>query len=225
MLVKDWMSRKIITIDHDQSLSDAIKTFQDRFISTLPVMKKDKVVGIITDGDVKKASPSNATTLDKFEIMTLMDKVTIRSVMSSPVIFTRADRTIDETAAQMLAKSVSAMPVLDSFENLEGIITKSDIFRCFVSFTGMADTGQMFMFRLKDRPGVIKNLLDMIQSSGGRLRSVLTSYDDKAPEYRKVFIHTFGIEGDKFDNLLQTFSLVGGMTYAADMRRNIRMTY
>ena len=139
MLIKEWMSTSVITINDNDSLNDAIKLFESRVISMLPVLKDGKVVGIITDGDVKKAMPSDANTLDKFEIPSLLDTVKIKSVMSKPVITTSVDHTVDEAARNMLKKGISGMPVLDHKDRIEGIITKSDVFRCFVSFTGVSE--------------------------------------------------------------------------------------
>ena len=188
----------------------------------LPVMKDKKLVGIITDGDVKKATPSDATTLDKFEIISLMDTVEIRTVMSKNVFTIREDYTVDEAAAIMLKKSISGMPVVDNTGKIKGIITKSDIFRCFVSFTGVSNRGQVFAFKLHDRPGVIKTLTDIIVNSGGRLSSIMTSYDDIEDGFRKVFFHTFEINPSDFENLVERFHEAGELLYVADLSRDYR---
>ncbi len=85
MLVKDWMNRSVITIEEDRSLNKAAGILQTRAISMLPVLDSGKLAGIITDGDLKKALPSKATTLDRYEILSLLDTITVKTVMSSPV--------------------------------------------------------------------------------------------------------------------------------------------
>ena len=225
MLIKEWMSRSVITIDSNKSLNDAIKIFQVRIISMLPVLNQGQLVGIITDGDIKKAMPSDASTLNKFEMQTLMDKVKITTIMSKPVITTGQDHTVDEAAGIMLEKGISGMPVLGPNGGLEGIITKSDIFRCFVSFTGVSNQGQIFAFKLKDRPGVIKLLSGIIRKSGGRLCSIMTSYDDIEEGYRKVFFHAFDISPSDFDLLVERFFEAGELYYAADLSRKIRKIF
>ncbi|MFU8770387.1 MAG: CBS domain-containing protein, partial [Desulfotignum sp.] len=69
MLIKEWMSKPVITINHNESLNDAAKLFRTRVISMIPVLMNDLPAGIITDGDLKKALPSDATTLDRFELL------------------------------------------------------------------------------------------------------------------------------------------------------------
>ncbi len=223
MLIRDWMSRPVLTIDHDASLGDALSLFQTRVISLLPVMDKDEIIGIVTDGDIKKAGPSDATTLDRFEMISLLDSIKIHSVMSAPAIAIQSDHTVDEAADIMLAKGISGMPVTDNQEKLEGVITKSDIFRCLVSFTGVANRGQVFAFNLQDKPGIIKTITDMIRSGGGRLCSVMTSHDDIDDGYRKVFVHAFDIEPGEFDALAERFRRSGDLFYFADLSRNYRV--
>jgi len=225
MLIKEWMSRSVITIDDTSSLNEAITLFQTRVISMLPVLKEGKLAGIITDGDIKKAAPSDATSLDRFEMPVLMDSVKIESIMSRPVVTTREDYTVDEAAALMLKKGISGMPVLDKTGKIQGIITKSDIFRCFVSFTGVSKNGQIFAFKLQDRPGVIKTLTDIIRKSSGRLCSIMTSYDDIEEGFRKVFFHTFDIDPSSFDSLVERFQDAGELLYVADLSRGFRKIF
>jgi len=225
MLIKEWMSKSVITIDNKDFLNDAIKLFKTRVISMLPVLKDGKLIGILTDGDVKKAMPSDATSLDKYEIMSLLDKVTIESVMSRPVVTIQVDHTVDEAAGIMLSNGISGMPVVSNDGKIEGIITKSDIFRCFVSFTGVSNNGQVFAFNLQDKPGIIKNLTDMIRNGGGRLCSIMTSYDDIEEGFRKVFFHTFDIDPSSFDGLVERFHGTGELTYVADLSRGFRKIF
>lgn len=222
MLIKDWMSKPVKIIDHKGSLNEAAKLFQTRIISMLPVMKDKIIVGVVTDGDVKKAMPSDATTLDRFEMRTMMDAVEIGTVMSTPPITIAWDHTVDEAAGIMLANGISGLPVLDSGGALLGVITKSDIFRCFVSFTGVAAKGQIFAFKLQDRPGIIKKIIDMILDSGGRLSSIMTSYDDIEEGFRKVFFHAFDIDPEKLNRLVERCHSAGELNYVADLSRNYR---
>jgi len=225
MLIKEWMSKSVITIDSTDFLTDAAKLFNTRVISMLPVLKDGKLIGILTDGDVKKAMPSDATSLDKYEIMSLLDTITVKSVMSKPAVTIPVDHTVDEAAGTMLRNGISGMPVVSNGGKIEGIITKSDIFRCFVSFTGVSNKGQVFAFNLQDKPGIIKNITDMIRNSAGRMCSIMTSYDDMEEGFRKVFFHTFDIDNDKFDNLVEKFRGAGELLYAADLSRGFRKIF
>lgn len=225
MLIREWMSRSVVTIDHNRSLNDAIDLFNTRVISMLPVMEKKRMVGIITDGDIKKAAPSDATTLDKFEMPELMDSIKIKTIMSKPVITIREEYTVGEAAVILLKKGISGMPVLDDSGSVIGIITKSDIFRCIVSFTGVSRTGQIFAFKLPDEPGAIKIITDIIRKTNGRLSSIMTSYDGMEKGFRKVFFHTFGVDPFNFDFLIEKFQGAGELIYVADLTKGFRKIF
>lgn len=225
MLVQDWMSRSVITVEEDCSLNKAAQIFQTRVISMLPVLACGKLAGIITDGDLKKALPSKATTLDRYEIISLLDTVTVKKVMASPVKTIGPLYTVDEAAALMLSSSISGMPVCSPSGKIKGIITKSDIFRCFASFTGVAKNGQVFAFTLKDKPGLIKSITDVIRQYGGRLCSIMTSYDDIDDAYRKVFFNVFDIRPERFEELIKEFCTTGNLFYAADLSSGFRKNY
>jgi acetoin utilization protein AcuB len=225
MLIKEWMSKPVITIRQDESMNDAAKLFRTRVISLLPVIKDDRLAGILSDGDLKRAMPSDATTLDRFELPALLDSITVKSIMTKNPITIPVDHTVDEAAAIMLKKGIAGMPVMDGFGEMTGIITKSDIFRCFVSFTGVSNTGQIFATRLQDRPGLIKKFTDLVRTKGGRLCSIMTSYDDIEDGYKKVYFHTFDLEPDDFFSLVETFSEIGQLYYAADLSRGYRKIF
>jgi acetoin utilization protein AcuB len=76
------MSKDVITIDVNDSMQNAVRLLKDHKIRMLPVMKKDKLVGVVTDRDLKKASASDATTLDIHELFYLLSKIKVGSIMN-----------------------------------------------------------------------------------------------------------------------------------------------
>ncbi|MEE9503690.1 MAG: CBS domain-containing protein, partial [Thermodesulfobacteriota bacterium] len=83
MLVKYWMSTEVITVDEDVSLMQASKLMKEHSIKHLPVIKEHRLVGIVSDRDLKEAQPSDATSLDIHELNYLLDKVKIKNLMST----------------------------------------------------------------------------------------------------------------------------------------------
>ncbi|WDP88560.1 MAG: CBS domain-containing protein [Desulfobacter sp.] len=222
MIIKDWMSNPPITIDRDDTLMEADKLLRTRLISMVPVMKGDQIAGIVTDGDLKKAMPSEATTLDKFEMRSLMDSIKIQTIMSKRLVTIPWNHTVDEAAGLMLSNGISGLPVMGRDGHIVGVITKSDIFRCFVSFTGVAANGQIFAFKLRDRPRAIKKILDAITAAGGRLASVLTSYDDIEQGFKKLFVHAYDLDPEQFSRLAGVFHESGQLEYVADPPKDYR---
>lgn len=129
-LVKNWMSRDVITVKPDATLPEVHQLLKEKKIRRLPVVDEDgELVGIITLGDVRGAEASPATSLSIWELNFLLNKLHVRQFMTPDPVTVHADATIGEAAQLMLAHRISGLPVLDDEEELVGIITESDIFR------------------------------------------------------------------------------------------------
>ena len=225
MLVKNWMSKPAITIDADASMHDAIKLLKDHNIKMLPVMEKGYLVGIVTDRDIKRASASDATSLEIHELLYLISKIKIREIMTKNPITVPQDYTVEETAEILLKHKISGVPVVDQFSDVIGTITQNDIFRILISLTGAEKRGIQFGVEVEDRPGSIKEVTDIIREYGGRMASILTSYD-KAPEgYRRVYIRMYGIDRFKINKLKEAIGEKATLLYLIDRREVHRETF
>ncbi len=131
-LVKDWMTRDVITVSPQTSLSEAHHIMQQYGIRRLPVVDDGALVGIVTRGDIRGAQPSGATTLSIWEINYLLAKTTVADIMTRHPITIHQMATIGEAAKIMLENKISGLPVVDMAGNVIGIITESDIFRMIV---------------------------------------------------------------------------------------------
>lgn len=222
MLVKNWMSKKVITVDLNDSMQDAMKLLKEHGIRMLPVMKKDKLVGIVTDRDLKKASASDATTLEIHELLYLLTKIKVKDIMSKDLITVPPDYTAEETAQVLLKNKISGVPVVDDNGHVVGTITQTDLFRVLISLTGIGNGGIQFGFQVEDRPGSIKELADIIRGYGGRMVSILSSYDDVPEGYRKVYIRMRSIERSELPKLIQELESRAGLLYMIDHTENNR---
>ncbi|UCF84051.1 MAG: CBS domain-containing protein [Desulfobacteraceae bacterium] len=187
MLVKNWMSKDVITVDVNDSMQDAGKLIKKHNIHGLPVMENGKLAGIVTDRDLKRASASDATALEIHELLYLISEIKVKNIMTKNPITIPLDNTIDEAAEILMDNKLSGAPVVDKEGQLVGIITQTDIFRVMVSLTGVREKGVQFGFLLEDRPGSIKEAADIIRKYGCHVVSILSNYDDKS-NYRHVFI-------------------------------------
>jgi acetoin utilization protein AcuB len=132
-LVKNWMTREVITITPDTSLHEAHRLMTEKRIRRLPVVDRHgKVVGIVTLGDVRSAEPSAASTLSVWEMNNLLSKLKISEIMTRDPVTISQEATISTVAEIMLEQKFSGLPVVDEQGKLAGIITESDIFRLVV---------------------------------------------------------------------------------------------
>ncbi len=225
MLVKNWMSKDVITVDAGYSMQEAIYILQEHKLNILPVMYKGNLVGIITDRDLKKASPSDATTLDIHELMFLISKIKTKDLMNKNVYTVHPDDTVEEAAALLLKNKISGLPVVDEKNRLEGIITRSDIFRVIISLTGLGKKGVQFAIQIKDMPGPIKEVRELIHEYGGRTASLLSSVENAPPDYINLYFRIYRVDREKLPTLLGRIKEKGTLLYVVDHRDNNRMIY
>jgi acetoin utilization protein AcuB len=225
MLVKNWMSKDVITADVNDSMQDALKLLKENNIRMLPVLKKSKLVGILTDRDLKRASASDATTLDVHELLYLLTRIKVKDLMTKNPITVPPEFTVEETARVLLKNKISGVPVVDDKGTVVGVITQTDIFKVIISLTGIGDEGIQFGFRLEDRSGSIKEVADIIREFGGRMVSILTTYDGVPDGYRNVYIRMRSIERSQIQKLKARLREKAALLYMVDHRENNREFY
>ncbi len=128
VLVKDWMTSNPYTVSPSTHLTKAIKLMKESNIRRLPVVKDNKLVGIVTDGDIREAGPSDLSSLGKYESNYLLSGMVIEDVMTKDPIIVSSQDTIREITEIMMNKKFGGFPVVDDTE-LVGIITVSDVFK------------------------------------------------------------------------------------------------
>jgi len=132
MLVKNWMAKNVVTIDEDESMQEALRRMKQHNIRLLPVLKNGKLTGVLTDRDLKRASASDATTLDVHELLYLVSKIKVKTIMTKNPIFIAPELTVEETAEVLLQNKISGAPVVDDSGRVVGVITQSDVFRVLI---------------------------------------------------------------------------------------------
>ncbi len=140
MLVREWMTPNPQTVTADTPVMEAMQRLREGGFRRLPVTRDGKLIGIVTDRDLKEATPSKATTLSVYELNYLLSKLLVKDVMKAPVITVRGDDPIEHAALLMEEHRVSGLPVLAG-NDLAGIVTITDLMRAFVSFLGMREGG------------------------------------------------------------------------------------
>ncbi len=201
MLVREWMASDVVTLDENTSMMKALHAMKEHQIRRLPIMRQGKLVGIVSDRDLKEASPSKATTLDVHELYYLLAEIKVKEIMTKDPLTIGPDDTVERAAILMLEHKITGLPVVNDGGDLVGIITQSDIFRAFVHITGIYKGGVQFAFTLEDRPGSIKEVGDVIRKHGGRMVSILSSWDTSAEGYRDVYIRIQDLPDEKIKAL------------------------
>jgi acetoin utilization protein AcuB len=152
ILVREWMSAPAEVVGTDTTVADAYSIMMRKGIRRLPVVDGERLVGIVTLGDLREARPSPATSLSIYELNYLLAKLAVGQVMTHNPFTITANTPIQQAARIMLARKVSGLPVLDEAGRVVGIITESDIFRMLI------DQWDYFTTQHID-PGLVASLL------------------------------------------------------------------
>jgi acetoin utilization protein AcuB len=222
MLVKNWMSKNVITVDVDASMQNATMLMKMHGIRMLPVVKHGELVGVITDRDLKKASASDATSLEIHELLFLLTQIKVKDIMTKAPVTVTPDWTIEETAELLLKHKISGVPVVGGKKAIVGVITQTDVFRVLISLTGIEKGGIQFSLRVEDKPGTIKAVADLIREYGGQIVSILSSYDKMPAGYRMVYLRMRHIDRSRLDDLLEKLKKKAVLQYLIDHRENRR---
>jgi acetoin utilization protein AcuB len=203
MLVKDRMSHPVITVTPQESLDDAAAIMTREHISRLPVVdKRGKMVGIISEKQIIRFSPSKATTLDVYEIQGAMNRIPVEKVMTREVITITPDTPIEEAARIMVDKEISGIPVVIS-DSLVGIIAETDLFKAFLEVLGAREPGVRLTVMMPRDPGGLAYLTQAIFQAGGNIISVGSFYGESS-DTAEVTLKVDGIPKDKLVELVKS---------------------
>jgi len=178
MRVKNRMTPSPITASLETNYNQALRLMQQNSIKNLPILnKKGRLVGIVTYSDMLKAEPSPVTTLSMFEMVSMLDKVTMKKIMSHPVYSIDENCSITNAASFMLSNDIKCLPIIEG-DYLVGIITDTDIFKTFVEITGGGQAGTHIEARVPDQPGQLAPFIQAITNAGSYIVSVVLTYND-----------------------------------------------
>lgn len=187
MLVRNWMTKDVITVGPDTSLLKIGKLMRDNKVRRLPVVdEKGRVIGIISDRDVRDASPSKATTLDMYEMHYLLAELKGASIMTRSPLTVKPTDTVEKAAMIMLDNRIGGLPVVDEAGDLCGIIADHDVFKALVNITGVRAGGIQIGFSIPNVQGGMRPVFDILRKRGARILSVLSSNNDAGE--RNIFL-------------------------------------
>jgi len=136
MRVNEWMTPAPVTVAPSALIPRVQELMVHRRIRHLPVVEEGRLVGIITDRDVRTVQPSPATNLAGREMHYLVDRLTVRAVMTRPVLTVAPHEPLAEAVRLMLENRIGGLPVIEG-ERVVGILTEVDLLRAFSTTLGV----------------------------------------------------------------------------------------
>ena len=206
MFVKDAMTANPITISPTATLPAIAELMREKKIRRVPVLADGKLVGIVSDHDVMISMPSPATTLSRWEMNTLLDKLIAQEIMTSPVFAVGPNCPLEEAARVLLEMKIGALPVVED-DALVGIITESDFFSTFVEMLSGGDVpGLRFVLQVEEGRGVLAKLAAIVNDNGGNIIALATM-DGDDEVHRRILVKEEGADPEKIRAALEAVDI------------------
>lgn len=200
MFVRNYMTKPVLTIQSSATISDALSLMNDSGVHRIPVLKETKLIGLITDGNIQKASPTKATSLSMYEINYLLSKTTVADYMTKQVITIHSDALLEEAVRLMRTNRISCLPVMEQ-DALVGIITEDDIFDAFISLLGFMDTGTRIAIAVKeDKVGILADITAIMKDYGASITHLAVYEEDNG---KLVIVRINTLESDQIVKKLE----------------------
>ncbi len=174
MFVANRMTKNPVTVTPQTTLNEVGQIMKKNRFRRMPVVENGKLVGFFSDRDLMRVAPSPATTLSKYEIRELLDKLTVKDIMVKDVLTVGDDATIEEAALIMYNNKIGGLPVISDVGAVVGVITETDIFKTLVSVMGLLRGTTRFTIEVDDKMGVIQGIGAVFAENGLNLDSFVT---------------------------------------------------
>ena len=181
MFVAKRMTPNPKVIESTATIADASEMMRKYKIRRLPVVDDGRLVGIVTDRDLRSVSPSPATTLSIFELNYLLGKMQVKDILHKDVVTINVGATIEEAALTMSNHHIAGLVVVDAIGAVVGIITETDIFNSFVEIMGLKEGKTRFTFSVSDQVGVLHEITGVFKDLNINISRLASYTTDEGP--------------------------------------------
>ncbi|MCL2355786.1 MAG: CBS and ACT domain-containing protein [Defluviitaleaceae bacterium] len=197
MRISEMMTTDVATVTEEASLNKAFQILHDRRHKVLPVVRGERLVGLLSENLLAEVRPSKATALSVYEINYLMTRTKVRDVMLKfEEVFTIGpDSLVEEAALALYTHDVGSLPVIRADSTLVGIITQTDIFKALYGLMGVNHKGTRLAFDVANDVGIVAKISRIVADAGVNIGHI-GNYDRGGGEQEIVLrVDTLDIDG------------------------------
>jgi acetoin utilization protein AcuB len=193
-----WIMRKdLVTITPDTSIVRAKDILSEKAIEHLMVVDKDgKLVGIVSDRDLKQTWASPATSLSAHELNYLLKQLTVDMIMVRKIITITPTTTIERAGRIMQENRISALPVMEN-KKLVGIITTTDVMGVLLDAIGIDGASTRFVVLVENRVGMVAEVSRLLKEEQINIRSLVTWPEKRYPGIYHLVLRVGSADGEK----------------------------
>lgn len=160
MLVRSRMTADVVTASPTITLAEALTLTRSNRIRHLPVLENGRLVGLVTDRDLRLAMPPIWAEQSE-ELRSALHKKTVGEVMIRSIITTEPSVPIEDAARALYEHRIGCLPVMEAGK-LVGILTETDVLRSFVELFGQGEKSSRLEIRMQNRPGELARVVRLI---------------------------------------------------------------
>lgn len=200
MTVAKRMTPNPVTCTPDMGVFEAIELMKKEGIQRLPVLDDNgNLVGIVSEKSITNASPTIRGSIIEFARQ--LSLLTVKDVMSKEVITVYIDDPVEQAARRMSDLDLSILPVIDYNGKLLGVVTRSDMFKLLLELFGTRHYGIRLSFNIKDRPGVVATISEVLHSIGANIISIGNL--DTENGYSTIIMKVNGVDKEKLRKAIE----------------------
>jgi acetoin utilization protein AcuB len=188
------MTEHLVTLSPEASVAEALTLCRKRRIRHIPILDEGRLVGIVSDRDLRDASPA----LGDPERARTLQEIRVADVMSREVITVHPQDSIENAAQQMYELKIESLPVVSegavadagstvAEEEVLGIVTSSDVMRALVTLAGLPEPGCRIEVSVPNREGILAEVAGKIRELEVDIVSVLSDPDRRSGQRTMVF--------------------------------------
>ncbi|MER2294587.1 MAG: CBS domain-containing protein [Desemzia incerta] len=173
MLVKNYMTADVVTVNEETKVLEALDLMKEHDFHRLPVVRNERMVGLVTEEIISDNSPSTATSLSIHELNYLLTKTTVGDIMNKEVPTIGPNDLLEEAATRMRDSKVTVLPVIEHEDQVVGIITDKDIFRAFIDLLGYNNKGSRIVIDIpEDHPGILEDITNILAEANVSINQI-----------------------------------------------------
>ncbi len=204
MYIDRVMRTELVTVPPETTMVEARELTQQKRIDHLLVVDKhQKLVGIVSDRDLKRSWAPPATSLSTHELNYLLEQVTLEMIMTRKIITINPGTTIERAAWIMQENRISSLPVKDG-EQLVGIITKTDVLGILLEAIGIDDDSMRFTVLVENRIGFMAEMTRILKDELINIHSIFAWPDSKFTGVYHLVMRVSASDGPRAVNVLKS---------------------
>ncbi|ARD47224.1 acetoin utilization AcuB family protein [Sporosarcina sp. P33] len=179
MLVQDIMKTDVITLNSTDTIADAVQLMKEKRIRHIPIVEDGQLKGLVTDRDVKEASPSSISErLEPALYETPLDKI-----MKTDLLIGHPRDFVEEAALMFYTYEIGCLPIVSNYQ-LVGILTKTDLLYNYIELTGANQPSSHLQIRVPNKPGILYEVSKVFHDHNSNVLSVLVYPYQDSEEYK-----------------------------------------